>query len=271
MVYECEDCGSALPAGVKACVKCGSLFEEAVPQDAETATRGWQPKTAGDSSSQLSADPGYSEVTPETTQATLEQPDPAYIPPNIPDKVYWHSKAEQVKGKIRNAAASPAGKKFQSKRLLLGLGLLIIAVVLVVLIRPHTNAYVFEQHPLYQANVAAFCHPPPSSLLGQMGAEFVWPYEGHENQIKCILHSNGSSGIGSDPSAPVSKSDLDQEAIEIRALFCQMRYRSGFMPDEAMQCQVYVSFNDASETGYDGPEVAPDRDAVVKRLLDQVQ
>jgi len=38
-----------------------------------------------------------------------------------------------------------------------------------------------------------------------------------------------------------------------------------------MHCQVYVTFDNSSDTGYDGPEVAPDRDATVKDRLDQVQ
>ena len=45
MVYECEQCGSALPAGVLKCPKCGEGFDEAVPQDAEVPVRGWQPKS----------------------------------------------------------------------------------------------------------------------------------------------------------------------------------------------------------------------------------
>lgn len=45
MVYECEQCGTALPASVLSCPKCGEGFDEAVPQDAEMPVRGWQPKS----------------------------------------------------------------------------------------------------------------------------------------------------------------------------------------------------------------------------------
>ncbi len=34
MVYECDRCASALPAGVSACPCCGEKFDEAVPPDA---------------------------------------------------------------------------------------------------------------------------------------------------------------------------------------------------------------------------------------------
>ena len=34
MVYECDECSAALPAGIFACPRCGASFEEAVPADA---------------------------------------------------------------------------------------------------------------------------------------------------------------------------------------------------------------------------------------------
>ncbi len=34
MVYECDQCSAALPAGVFACPRCGEGFDEAVPADA---------------------------------------------------------------------------------------------------------------------------------------------------------------------------------------------------------------------------------------------
>ena len=34
MVYECDQCSAALPAGAHACPRCGEAFEEAVPPDA---------------------------------------------------------------------------------------------------------------------------------------------------------------------------------------------------------------------------------------------
>lgn len=45
MIYECETCGTTLPAGVSACPKCGEHFDEAVPHDAEAPKRGWQAKS----------------------------------------------------------------------------------------------------------------------------------------------------------------------------------------------------------------------------------
>ena len=263
MVYECEDCEGILLPGITTCPKCGTIFDEAVPQDAESPKRGWQPKMEAGSFSQPASEPISSAGNPESVAESHKR--------HHPDRVYWRSKAQQVKKAIGTAASSQYGQKLKQKPILVGLGLLIFAFVLVILIRPHTNSYVFEQHPLYQANVAELFHPSSESSFNQMPAEFVWPYEDHENRLKCILHSNGSSGIGSDPSAPLNKGELDLEAAQIRALFCTTRYRSGFTLDEAMQCQVYVYFNDASDTGYDGPGVAPERDAAVEHLLELEQ
>ena len=44
MIYECEECHKALPSGSLGCLSCGTTFDEAVPQDAEVAKRGWQSK-----------------------------------------------------------------------------------------------------------------------------------------------------------------------------------------------------------------------------------
>ena len=62
MVYECEKCDIALPAGVFKCPKCGEDFDEAVPQDAEVPVRGWQPK------------PGASDFAPPTSQPETKTP-----------------------------------------------------------------------------------------------------------------------------------------------------------------------------------------------------
>lgn len=40
-VYECGTCEAALPPGVRACLKCGEQFEEAVPDDAVVPPRGF--------------------------------------------------------------------------------------------------------------------------------------------------------------------------------------------------------------------------------------
>lgn len=271
MVYECEKCGAALPAGALACPKCGDDFDEAVPQDAKVQKRGWRPKTEADSSFQPSDEATSSAISPETVAKTPEEPYPDYILPNNQDREYWQSKVQQAKSIAGNAVASSYGQKLKQSPLLVATGILILVLVLIATIRPHTSSYVFEQHPLYQANMATLCNPPASSLLGEMGAEVVWPYEDHEDRLHCNLRSNGSSGIGSNPSAALTKAEIDQEAILIRAIFCGIRYRSGFTSDDAMKCQVYVSFDGSSDTGYDGPDVAPDRDAAVKGRLDQVQ
>ncbi len=41
MVYECDDCSAALPAGARACPRCGETFEEPVPADAVMPKRGF--------------------------------------------------------------------------------------------------------------------------------------------------------------------------------------------------------------------------------------
>ena len=71
MVYECEKCGTALPAGVLKCPKCGEGFDEAVPQDAEVAVRDGQPKSKA------------SDFTPPTSQSTFfDQSTPTTSKPN---------------------------------------------------------------------------------------------------------------------------------------------------------------------------------------------
>ena len=41
MVYECDQCNAALPAGVHACPHCGENFEDAVPADAVLPASGF--------------------------------------------------------------------------------------------------------------------------------------------------------------------------------------------------------------------------------------
>lgn len=41
MVYNCDQCRSALPGGVKVCPKCGEEFNDAVPMDAEVPRKGF--------------------------------------------------------------------------------------------------------------------------------------------------------------------------------------------------------------------------------------
>ena len=41
MIYECDECGKPLPAGVAACPVCGEVFDEPVPADAEMPKQGF--------------------------------------------------------------------------------------------------------------------------------------------------------------------------------------------------------------------------------------
>ena len=142
--------------------------------------------------------------------------------------------------------------------------------MVIALIRPHTASYVFDQHPLYQANMDSFSNVARSHTI-----DYVWPYEGHEDRLQAVYHPDS---FGGNASQVPTKLDLDNAAAADRLGFCAIRYRSGFTPDDAMKCQVYVTFEgspdtgkSSSDTGYDGPEVNPNRDAAVKGLLDRVQ
>ena len=46
MVYECDQCGTALPPGVVSCPKCGERFSDAVPPDAKTPHAGYRTANA---------------------------------------------------------------------------------------------------------------------------------------------------------------------------------------------------------------------------------
>lgn len=46
MVYECDQCSTALPGGVCACPECGEKFDEAVPADAALPKAGFSPALA---------------------------------------------------------------------------------------------------------------------------------------------------------------------------------------------------------------------------------
>ena len=116
---------------------------------------------------------------------------------------------------------------------------------------------------MYQANMASFTNVARSHTI-----DYVWPYGGHEDRLQAVYHPN-SFGGGS--SQLPSKLDLDNAAAADRLGFCAIRYRSGFTVDDAMKCQVYVTFDGSSDTGYDSPEVSPNRDAAIKGQLDRVQ
>ena len=71
MVYECEICGAALPAGVLNCPKCWKGFDEPVPQDAEVPLRGWQPKSEASDFSSITSQSGIK--TPATPKIVILQ------------------------------------------------------------------------------------------------------------------------------------------------------------------------------------------------------
>jgi hypothetical protein len=86
MVYECEECGAALPATVLACPKCGKGFDEAVPSDAETSVRGWQPKPkyATSSAKDLQSET-KTPVTPKVVILGEHHPDPPQLNTSAPN------------------------------------------------------------------------------------------------------------------------------------------------------------------------------------------
>lgn len=255
MVYQCEKCSSELPAGAQACPSCGDKFDEVVPPDAEVPRRGWQAK---------------SEDKSEAGTGTPVKPHPSLSGQNSSDRDYWQSKLRQGQSKLRQAKGAagrilehPFGRRLKRRPFLSLVGLLLIVLMLIALIRPHTASYVFDQHPLYQANMASFTDVARSHAI-----DYVWPYEGHEDRLHAVYHSDS---FGGNFSQIPTKLDLDNAATVDRLGFCAIRYRSGFTPDDAMKCQVYVTFEGSSDTGYDGPEVNPNRDAVIKGQLDRVQ
>ena len=83
-----------------------------------------------------------------------------------------------------------------------------------------------------------------------------------------VYHPNS---FGGNSSQTPSKLDLDNAALADRIGFCAIRYRSGFTPDDAMKCQVYVAFDGSPDTGYNGPETNPNRDAAIKGQLGEVR
>lgn len=46
MLYECDQCGSVLPANSTSCSRCGKAFDRAVPSDAETGSPGFTARHA---------------------------------------------------------------------------------------------------------------------------------------------------------------------------------------------------------------------------------
>ena len=81
MVYECEKCEAALPAGVLNCPNCGEGFDEPVPQDAETPARGWQLKSElrGSSSATSELQPDRF-ISPAQVTTNAPQPKKGKVP-----------------------------------------------------------------------------------------------------------------------------------------------------------------------------------------------
>ncbi len=99
MVYECENCGAALFAGVLACPKCGENFDEAVPSDADAPKRGWRTKT--ETSGTASATAEQVPPTPPAASHTaitegFGEASPAYYVFLIPFANYLWGKARQA-------------------------------------------------------------------------------------------------------------------------------------------------------------------------------
>lgn len=263
MVYQCEKCGSALPSGAQACPNCGDNFDEVVPPDAEVPRHGWQAKSEEPADPRPSIASAFPGTHPEADTGIPVKPHPSLSGQNSSDRDYWQSKRRQAKNAADRILEHPFGHRLKRRPLLALVGLLLIVLMLIALIRPHTASYVFNQHPMYQANMASFTDVARSHTI-----DYAWPYEGHEDRLQAVYHPDSFGGTSSQ--IP-SKLDLDNAAAADRLGFCAIRYRSGFTPDDAMKCQVYVTFEGSSDTGYDGPELNPNRDAEIKGQLDRVQ
>lgn len=257
MIYECEGCGASLPAGALACSKCGQAFDEAVPKDAEVPKRGWQSRAnaaGGSISSEQPASSAFPAVTPTP-------PPPNSSSSQNPDREYWRSKAGQAQAAAQSAMKSSILRQLKEKPLFAGIGFVVLVALFAALAFPHTNSYVFQQHPIYQSTMVSFMNAPRAERL-----EYSWPYEDHENRLHVAYHTPTYSTSGTP-----TKADLDKAATVQRYLFCALRHNSGFTPEEAMSCQVYVSIDNVSDTGYNGPEVSPNQDALVKDHLDEIK
>ena len=73
MIYECDNCGNALPVGTASCPSCGRKFNGDVPADAETPNRGFstrpvQPKPPHALPSDLTA---WLDPTPDAAKPTV--------------------------------------------------------------------------------------------------------------------------------------------------------------------------------------------------------
>lgn len=263
MVYECEKCGAALPAGVQACPNCGENFSRVVPQDAGEPKHGWQAKSeepAGPQPSFTSAFPG---TRLEADTGTPEEPHPSRNGQNNADRDYWQNKFRQAGDAAARILEHPAGQRLKRNPVLGLVVLILIIFVFAALIRPHTNSYIFDQHPMYQANMASFTNVARSRTI-----DYIWPFEGHEDRLQAVYHPNS---FGGNSSQIPSELDLDNAAVADRLGFCAIRYRSGFTPDDAMKCQVYVAFDGSSASGYNGPETNQNRDIAIKGQLGEVR
>ena len=171
MVYQCEKCGSALPAGAQACPNCGDNFDEVVPPDAEVPRRGWQAKSEEPADPRPSVASAFPGAHPEADTGTPVEPHPSLSGQNSSDHDYWQSKFRQAKGTADRILEHPFGQRLKRSPLLALVGLLLLVLMLIAMIRPHTASYVFDQHPMYQANMASFTDVARSHTI-----DYVWPY-----------------------------------------------------------------------------------------------
>ena len=172
MTYECEECGATLSAGLLCCPKCGQVFDEAVPQDAKVSKRGWQSKT--EVSNPQTSNKSVSSVS-STESATLPISDRPL--PVKTDQENWQSKSQHVKDVAANIITSPSIRAIKQTPLLIGIIVAFLFIMLIVLIRPHTNSYVFEQHPTYQSTMTSFMN-----VVRPEQVVYSWPFEGHEDR-----------------------------------------------------------------------------------------
>ncbi len=176
MIYECEQCETALPSGALACPKCGEVFEDAVPQDAVVRKSGWKPKT--EQHFTIPAAP------PVDTIAT--EPYPDYILPDEPRKT--------------NTSKAPHANQHSSYWTFTALGLLLwpvgVIVGIVFLTKPTLLERKLGEHTIVM------------SILGFVLGVVL-------SVLMFGTHNALPSSASSDPvSVPISSSAATPESVE---------------------------------------------------------
>ena len=94
--------------------------------------------------------------------------------------------ARRVIGQVSAVASQLAkgGMNNMPKRTRLLFGGIVAVVILYAVCRPHTNVYVFEQHPMYEPNMTTMANVAQS----RDGVTYQWPYQGHEDRLKMDVH-----------------------------------------------------------------------------------